>query len=129
MRPLDWRWRFSYVISKTSRVATGFISYLSQVMHLERDHDDHAIQRTWSVGRSYVKALLRYRPRRWDGQIAILVSKQSHQRDPTTGWSELASKGLDIHVISGNHLTVFLDHADILARELRACLERAQGDG
>ena len=129
MRRLDWRSRFSYVVSKTSGVAEGFSCYFSQVMHLERDHDDHAIQGTWSVGDSYAKTLLRYRPQLYDGQIAIFVSKRSHQRDPTMGWSELTSKGLDIHVIPGNHVTYRREHVDVLGRELRACLERAQGDG
>jgi thioesterase domain-containing protein len=43
------------------------------------------------------------------------------------GWSEWAAGGVDVHVVPGNHATmVYKPHVEVLAEELRACLDRAR---
>lgn len=48
-------------------------------------------------------------------------------RDPQHGWSGLASKGLEIHDVTGNHFSLFeKPHVQVLAQQLKACLNQAQ---
>jgi amino acid adenylation domain-containing protein len=47
--------------------------------------------------------------------------------DPTLGWSEWATGGVDLHVVPGNHATmVYKPHAEVLAGKLRACLDQTR---
>lgn len=48
-------------------------------------------------------------------------------RDPQHGWSGLASAGLEIHDVSGEHFSLFEEpHVQGLAETLKACLNQAQ---
>jgi amino acid adenylation domain-containing protein len=47
--------------------------------------------------------------------------------DPTLGWSEWASGGVEIHVVPGNHANLMYEpHVEVLAEKLTACLNQAQ---
>jgi amino acid adenylation domain-containing protein len=60
----------------------------------------------------------------------IQRSKGKRSRDNRNldlGWRRLAGKGLEIHVIPGDHFSIMReDHIEALAQQLRACLEAAQ---
>jgi thioesterase domain-containing protein len=43
--------------------------------------------------------------------------------DPTLGWSQWASGGVEIHIVPGNHANmVYQPHVEVLAGKLRDCL-------
>ena len=47
--------------------------------------------------------------------------------DPTMGWSGWASGGVEVHFVPGNHANMmYQPQVEALAKELTACLERAQ---
>lgn len=49
------------------------------------------------------------------------------QQQPTWGWDELTAQFVDLHVIPGDHITMFAEpHVQVLAKKLRTCLEQAQ---
>ncbi|HTN72367.1 MAG TPA: hypothetical protein VMO00_14905, partial [Methylomirabilota bacterium] len=70
-----------------------------------------------------VRTLCRYRPRRYQGRINLLVNEESYSRESILGWSQLAREGLIIHKLPGDHLTYIRDHAQTAAKKLRECLE------
>jgi len=47
-------------------------------------------------------------------------------RDPLKGWGQLASGGVDLHVVPGDHFSMLREpHVSILAEQLRACIQQA----
>jgi aspartate racemase len=66
----------------------------------------------------------------YPGRITLFKAGQElagTSSDPTLGWSEWAAEGVDVHVVPGNHATmVYKPHVEVLAEELRACLDRGQ---
>jgi thioesterase domain-containing protein/acyl carrier protein len=76
----------------------------------------HPVERTYSL------AIHRYRPRPYDGRVALLVSEEYHRRGPTLGWDALAAGGLDVHPIPGDHHTCIREHVAAMAAVLRHCL-------
>jgi amino acid adenylation domain-containing protein len=47
--------------------------------------------------------------------------------DPTLGWDEWASGGVEVHVVPGNHANLMYEpHVEVLAEKLIECLDRAQ---
>jgi amino acid adenylation domain-containing protein len=66
----------------------------------------------------------------YPGRITLFKAGQelaATSSDPTLGWSEWAAGGVDVHVVPGNHATmVYKPHVEVLAEELRACLDRAR---
>lgn len=66
----------------------------------------------------------------YPGRITLFKAGQEltgTSSDPTLGWSEWATGGVDVHVVPGNHATmVYKPHVEILAEKLRACLDQVQ---
>ncbi len=76
--------------------------------------------------RASSQAALRYKPEPYPNSIALFrISNQSSRahRNPTMGWSELAVKGVEVHEVPGNHLTMLRPpHVQLLVKKLRECL-------
>jgi hypothetical protein len=47
--------------------------------------------------------------------------------DPTMGWHRVARR-VEVRAIRGAHLTCITRHVDVLAEQLRECLQEAQSD-
>jgi thioesterase domain-containing protein len=79
------------------------------------------------VGRAIIKAVTQYEPRRYPGRITWFVNSE---RAPLalSQWSEFARE-VERWVFPGSHATAFQHPAiEVLASQVRACLERAQAD-
>jgi phthiocerol/phenolphthiocerol synthesis type-I polyketide synthase E len=75
----------------------------------------------------HLRAMLRYRPGEYAGRVAFFRAAERRPADPPhpeLGWIDLAGDGIEVHVVPGNHGTMYLPpHVDTLARRLRRCLE------
>ncbi|PHM06100.1 thioesterase domain-containing protein, partial [Nostoc sp. 'Peltigera malacea cyanobiont' DB3992] len=76
------------------------------------------------------QAVLNYVPQAYPKGINLFRTKvQSSivKEDPSMGWDQLIVEGTEIHHIPGNHLTMLRKpHIQVLAAQLRACIEKAQ---
>ncbi|MEH2175037.1 non-ribosomal peptide synthetase [Nostoc sp.] len=76
------------------------------------------------------QAVLNYVPQAYSKRIHLFRTKvQSSiaKEDPSLGWDRLTVGGTEIHHIPGNHLTMLRKpHIEVLAAQLRACIEKAQ---
>jgi thioesterase domain-containing protein len=73
----------------------------------------------WMAAKNYVAQA-------YPGRVTLFRAKEEGlelSRDPNADWSGLATGGVEIHEIPGNHLTI-LDkpNIELLARELTLCL-------
>lgn len=84
--------------------------------------------------RTHHKALNRqYRPKPYGGRIVMIRAKAVRMGrmlwkpfDPERGWGQLASGGVDIHYVGGNHFTVMQgQNAAGVARALTAALQES----
>jgi acyl-CoA synthetase (AMP-forming)/AMP-acid ligase II/thioesterase domain-containing protein/acyl carrier protein len=86
-----------------------------------------AMQQVLEANREAVEA---YVPKPYPGRVVLLLSSEAPDRscyDGRLGWSEMASGGLEVLVVPGNHDTLFSEpHVKVLAEKLRTCLQRAQ---
>ncbi|MEH2022776.1 non-ribosomal peptide synthetase [Nostoc sp.] len=76
------------------------------------------------------QAVLNYVPQVYPKQINLFrtrVQSSIAEGEPSMGWDQLAVGGTEIHHIPGNHLTMLRKpHIQVLAAQLRACIEKAQ---
>jgi amino acid adenylation domain-containing protein len=50
-------------------------------------------------------------------------------RHPTWGWDELSVEPVESHIVPGDHITMMTEpHVQVLAEQLRICLDRVQAD-
>ena len=52
--------------------------------------------------------------------------------DPSEGWGRLASEGVDVHLVPGNHFSMLREpNVQVLGEQLRQCVEdaRARSNG
>jgi thioesterase domain-containing protein len=75
---------------------------------------------------SYAKTLLQYKPQPFEGLVTLLISDDLYPRNRVQPWAEFATKGIELHVVPGNHETYIREHSTALAECLRACLHKAQ---
>ncbi|MEH1986389.1 non-ribosomal peptide synthetase [Nostoc sp.] len=75
------------------------------------------------------QAVLNYVPQTYPKRINLFRTnvQSSAKEDPSMGWDQLTVGGTEIHHIPGNHLTMLRKpHIQILAAQLRACIEKSQ---
>ncbi|NHC34670.1 non-ribosomal peptide synthetase [Scytonema millei] len=101
------------------------ISHLLPRSAVLRMLDELTIHRLMKIFSANSRATLKYTPRPYPQAIALFrtteLQKKSH--DPTLGWSQLVRSGVQVHHISGNHLTMLQKpHVRVLAEHLRRYL-------
>ncbi len=78
------------------------------------------------------QAAVNYLPQIYPGRITLLRSSDRSivaSQDPTMGWSELAGSGVEVHVVSGNHLTMLRKpNVQALAEQLKVCFDKVRGN-
>ncbi|MCC5603472.1 non-ribosomal peptide synthetase [Nostoc favosum] len=76
------------------------------------------------------QAVLNYVPQVYPKRINLFrtrVQLNVAEGEPSMGWDQLAVGGTEIHHIPGNHLTMLRKpHIQVLAAQLRGCIEKAQ---
>jgi amino acid adenylation domain-containing protein len=75
------------------------------------------------------QAVLDYVPQAYSSRINLFRTK-AHlsigKEDPSLSWDRLAEGGTEIHHLPGNHLTMLRKpHIQVLAAQLKACIEKA----
>jgi len=80
--------------------------------------------------RSDLRATQNYGLHLYPGRITVFKASETPagaSSDPTLGWNEWASGGVEVHVVPGNHANLMYEpHVEILAEKLTACLDQAQ---
>lgn len=88
---------------------------------------DPAEGRRKKVMDAYVKAMTAYVPRRYKGNVALLLPAESpsiHPYDPTWGWKSVTDN-VEVRVVPGGHLTCITSHVKELAESLSDFLNKA----
>jgi thioesterase domain-containing protein/acyl carrier protein len=71
-----------------------------------------------------------YELHRYPGRVTLFKASEElagTSPDPTLGWREWASAGVDVHLVPGNHANmVYQPQVELLAEKLRDCLNHAQ---
>jgi thioesterase domain-containing protein/acyl carrier protein len=83
-------------------------------------------QRLVQMLKSHIYAGKIYIPQPYRGRVTLFRASEevADSDDLTLGWRELATEGVDLHWVPGNHLTMVREpHVQVLAKELRACLD------
>jgi thioesterase domain-containing protein/acyl carrier protein len=78
------------------------------------------------IQRSYVRAIYGYRPKPYPGKLTLLVNEDVSRISPSLGWAPLASGGLEIRRVPGNHVSYIRGRIRATANTLRVCLEQAE---
>jgi thioesterase domain-containing protein/acyl carrier protein len=78
------------------------------------------------IQRTYIRAIYRYRPTPYLGRLTLLVDEEVSRISPTLGWAGLASGGIDVRRVPGNHISYIRGNVRATARALRECLEQAE---
>ncbi len=73
----------------------------------------------------YPKLLLGYQIGSYGGKVTLLIPEESHRQFGKQGWDKVATGGLDVHVLPGDHVTYIRDHAAATAARLREIIDRA----
>jgi thioesterase domain-containing protein/acyl carrier protein len=80
--------------------------------------------------RSDLRATRNYALHLYPGRITFFKASETldgTSADPTMGWSEWASGGVDVKIVPGNHANMmYPPHVEVLAEKLTACLNEAQ---
>jgi len=122
------------------------VSMLRRVVQRSGHHSRNLLQRSSAEQGAYIRlrlkvianqwALRRYVPQPYPGPIHLFLTSESLRSPhaPRLGWRELTADGAEVHQIPGTHDTVTgmndtpieEAHMQVLAEQLRACIDDAQ---
>ena len=77
---------------------------------------------------SYWAAIRRYTPPKYLGAITIIRARKQRRfyKDIAFGWNRIATQGIEVHSVPGDHSSYFTEFFPEFTRVLAAILERAQ---
>jgi oxalate---CoA ligase len=87
------------------------------------------LSRTAAAQEIHRRNLRRYRSKRYNGEIKLVVNAKWFERNATLGWARLAGGGVESYAAPGHHLTyrVAGPHAETVAKQLMKWIDAAQG--
>ena len=77
---------------------------------------------------SYVQTLRAYRPKPYKGHVSLIYNENAYAIDPLGGWSNLISGDVNSYRAPGDHETYIREHVQSLAKLVRQCLEKRNGN-
>jgi amino acid adenylation domain-containing protein len=89
------------------------------------DFDRQKSKHVRRAQKGYWLAIMRYRRRPYDGKITLLVNEEWSASEPNLRWADLAAGGVEVHKIPGTHFTYMKENIQVVAKELRECLDSA----
>ncbi|MBI5302092.1 MAG: amino acid adenylation domain-containing protein [Chloroflexi bacterium] len=77
--------------------------------------------------RTHTDAFRQYKPQRYAGKVTLFRAEERPADDPPAhdlGWGALATQGVEIHSVPGDHLSMIHEpHVQVLAEKLKGCLD------
>jgi aspartate racemase len=69
-----------------------------------------------------------YLPKNYPGKLTLFRAiEQKAFNDPEPGWRNVAEEGIELHDVPGDHLSMLQEpHVQVLAEELKACIDKSQ---
>ena len=108
-----------------------FKSDMSALYGLEgRGFDSDQLSRLFQVFRMNVHAMMRYQPQSYPGRITFFragnqISDASY--DPIEDWRALATGGVEVHMVPGDHYTMLREPSVVVTAEwLKVCLNNTR---
>ena len=92
----------------------------------EPSEEQRTGMRRSAIGNRYLRRILRYRPRPYDGKLTFIACENREVDDAARVWRDLAAGGLDVHYVPGDHYSHLRDHAATTAACLDDCLRNAR---
>jgi amino acid adenylation domain-containing protein len=93
--------------------------------------DSSLARATRRVAEANTRAIMAYKPNPYAGKLVQFMCSDGAYRsyeDRRLAWSTLATEGLEVHVVPGDHLTMVEEpNVRTLAQELQHCLDRVSG--
>jgi len=98
----------------------------------------------FDIFKVYANTMRRYKPGQFQGRITLFrpadefgqvvfsSNTEKAEQDKFDGWSLLATEGVEVRNVPGNHFSMLQEpHVQILGEQLRQCIEaaRAQRNG
>lgn len=83
--------------------------------------------------KTYTEAWRNYDVKNYPGKVTLFRAKNSHNGDgieKDMGWAKLATDGVDIYDVPGDHISMMVEqaHVKVLAEKMKNCLENVQSN-
>lgn len=100
---------------------------------LSEELDPSQLEQSVQVLKANTKAWLRYQPQAYSGRILFFRAQEKafsyYPEHPEYPWIELATQGIEIHTVSGNHFTMnYAPHVQLIAQKLVPYLNRVNSN-
>jgi amino acid adenylation domain-containing protein len=82
----------------------------------------------FNVFRANIQAMQNYVVKPYPGRVTLFAANEpaNADRDSSLGWGKLATGGVEIHTIAGDHFAIIRSpHVEALAKRLKSCLDDA----
>jgi amino acid adenylation domain-containing protein len=127
LKRLSLREKFEYVVATTRFVPRQIKSRVWRAMYDSFQKRGQTLPRALhSVMEFNSLAARRYSPQAYDGKVTLFWASSDLRAsdDSVKGWRTLATGGIEIQEIPGNHLDIIKEpHVAVLAQKLNDCLQ------
>lgn len=94
-------------------------------VYLPLTGNDRNLRRVHRGSTIYANKLIRYRPRPYDGEVALIINDEWNRYKPNLNWTTRYFRNVTIKVIPGDHTTRLTEYGEICGKTLAECIEKA----
>jgi amino acid adenylation domain-containing protein len=112
-----------------------FLEKIEQAKNVKRIPPDFGLaqaRRLLKFFNAHELAASNYKPQAYPGKVTLFQAQEgeaAESSDQSLGWKDLATAGVEIHWVPGNHLSmVKKPYVQVLAKKLSICLEKVQAN-
>jgi hypothetical protein len=119
--------RFGWVASRAIELITGGVSAEGTFLSKKRvppGVDQRTRDEQWL---RYKRPLLRYRPKPFNGKVALLLSSEYFAMDVQESWKKVKTDWLEVTQLKGDHYSYIRDHAEDTAKMISMHLSPNKG--
>ena len=120
MRDLSLPDKVGYVLERIGRKARRLLPLSDEARRTNHIED---------VERNYSQVLARYQPRPCEDFLTLILNEELHEEVPEGGWTPWVAGGMELHVVSGDHVTRLTMNAAESAEILEQCIARGLARG
>lgn len=118
---VGYRKKFRYLIDKVKEAVRVRLRPETKTLY----HNIKNANEVFIVNNQIAKS---YELTPYDGKITLFLAEKNYMRfyqDLRLAWHQYANKGLEIHIVPGDHGSMMKDpHVEVLAKKLAACIDR-----
>jgi len=86
--------------------------------------DERDLRRVHFGSKIYAKKLIKYRPKPYTGEVALIINEEWNRQKPNIGWNSKYFTNFSVKIIPGDHTTRLTDYGIVCGKTIKNLIDK-----